>query len=318
MVRHRSSFSVGTVGSHNCILVLTKLLLRQTTQKSAARPPFDTCPPLSCCRRTSGALRSYLTPATGAGTPISAETMTHLQRAKIVSSVAVSVSAGLVVGAAATARSLAVALSAAVMSTEFGKNLAVQGQTETGQAVKQVAASSLVAFADVWDGLETAAKTFGTYARVGVHEVVEHRYGHESGALALQSLDIAQDVGQTALHMRNLGVGGMVRRTAAETAKEVILHGHGSSSGGSDSTALTQGHRPVSPASSGGVTSALPVARVVQPQQGMLEYATPALLTDVGVGIPVGAPLGRMHVVASAPVAAGDGGGHTNNPFGGR
>ena len=35
--------------------------------------------------------------------------------------------------------------------------------------------------AEVWDGLEVAAKTFGAYAKVGVHEVVEHRYGTESG-----------------------------------------------------------------------------------------------------------------------------------------
>jgi hypothetical protein len=37
-----------------------------------------------------------------------------------------------------------------------------------------------------------------------------------------KALDIATNVGQAALQMRNLGVGGMVRRTAAETARELI------------------------------------------------------------------------------------------------
>ena len=113
-------------------------------------PPlyFHALLPRPVSHRSAGALKSYLTPASDPETPVSAETVSHLQRAKLVSTVAVSVSASLVAGAAATARSLATALSSAVLSTDFGKRMSQNGQTETGQAVKHVAASGLVAFGE--------------------------------------------------------------------------------------------------------------------------------------------------------------------------
>lgn len=109
-------------------------------------PPLP--PPVR--RRSTSALISRLRPADpAAGTAaaaLSPETLAHLQRAKVVSQIAVTVSAGLVAGAAQTARSLAAALTQAIMSTEMGQRLAESGETEAGRAVKLVAASGFVAF----------------------------------------------------------------------------------------------------------------------------------------------------------------------------
>ena len=158
-----------------------------------------------------------------AGTNVRPETIARLEQAKVVSRMAVTVSAGLVTGAATLAKSLAVALSDAVMSTEVGDKIKKNGETETGKAVKQVANSSLAAFAEVWDSMEKAALVFGEKAGPGVLEFAEHRYGREGAEVTKQSLSVAHNVTQSALNMRNLGVGGMVRKTAAETAKNVLL-----------------------------------------------------------------------------------------------
>ena len=99
---------------------------------------------------TTRAVIAHVKPRDGASSEagLSAETMAHLQRAKIVSTMAVTVSAGLVAGAAATAKSLATALTQAMLSTDVGKRMVEAGDTETGAAVKKIAGSGLVAFGE--------------------------------------------------------------------------------------------------------------------------------------------------------------------------
>ena len=43
-----------------------------------------------------------------------------------------------------------------------------------------------------------------------------------AGNAAAATLSVASDVGTTAMNLRYIGVGGIVRRTAAETAREII------------------------------------------------------------------------------------------------
>jgi hypothetical protein len=172
------------------------------------------------------------------------ETRTRLDQARMVSKTAVVVSSAVVLGAATMARSLGAAVSGAFLSTEYGKslssNLSNNSGSQTGVAVRQVAASSLVAFGEVWDGLETAAKVFGGHAAGATTSFVEERYGKEAALIATKSLDVAGDVGQAALNMRNVSIGGLVRKTGVEAAKDV-LHVSAGGQPGTSPLALTNG-----------------------------------------------------------------------------
>ncbi len=159
------------------------------------------------------------------------ETNARLDQAKMVSRAAVVVSAAVVQGAATVARSLGAAVSSAFMSTSYGQSFASAGTSEAGKAARQVAASGLVAFGEVWDGLEKAAKVFGSAAAEATHTFVEERYGAEAAVAADKSLAVAADVGVAALNMRNVSVGGLVRRTGVEAAKELIGPAHGGAGG---------------------------------------------------------------------------------------
>lgn len=211
---------------------------------------------------TARGMKSYFNPAKP-GTHVRPETIARLEQAKVVSRMAVTVSAGLVTAASTMAKSLATALSDAVMSTEVGDAIRKGGESNSGQAVKQVAHSGLAAFSEVWDSLEKAATVFGQKAGPGVLDFAQHRYGDEGAAVARQSLDVSANVVGAALNMRNLTVGGLVRRTAGETARELILRDH-----------TLSGEMEITPAGFG----ALPAGR-------------PALL-DSPAAVPLATPLG--------------------------
>lgn len=157
------------------------------------------------------------------GSHVRPETIARLEQAHVVSRMAVTVSSGLVASAAAMSRSLGVALSDAVMASKLGDSIRKGGSSNTGQAVKQVAASGLVAFATVWDSMDEAAVVFSANASKGMIGLAEHTHGPDGAVFAQRSLAVAGNVGSATLQMRNLGVAGMVRRTAAETAKELVM-----------------------------------------------------------------------------------------------
>jgi hypothetical protein len=148
----------------------------------------------------------------------------RVNTARQVSRAAVTVSAALVAGAASVAQGLGRAASEMFWGTDYGARLKRQKETERGKAVQKVAASSLAAFADVWDGLERAARVFGRHVADSTQDFVTHRYGPDAGETARNTLHVAGDVGEVALSLRQLGLGGMVRRTAAETARHIVNH----------------------------------------------------------------------------------------------
>lgn len=225
---------------------------------------------------------------TEAPVKVSAETKARVEQAAMVSKSAVVISASLVMGAATVAKSLGAAVSGAFLSTDYGKSWQAKGDTETGKAMRQVAASGLVAFADVWDGLETAAKVFGSHASVATKDLVHHTYGEEAGKVATRSLEVAADVGVAALNMRQVGLGGLVRRTAAETAREIV-------SAGGDPLAAT-------PRGTAGNTGGAP---------GRLALPAPAIAATTAAAAPAAtpAPSTTATTASSAPRGARGGAG---------
>lgn len=153
---------------------------------------------------------------------VSAANRARLGQARVLTRTAVVVTASMVEGAVALAKSLSTAAAAAIAETETGKKLAASAATPTGQAVKGVANASLIAFRDVWDGMEEAAQKFGGATAGATRTLVTSRYGEEALPIANDAIGLASDIGAVALQSRNLTVGGLVRRTAAETATTLV------------------------------------------------------------------------------------------------
>lgn len=154
---------------------------------------------------------------------ISNEARSRAEQARTISKVAVTVSASLVMGAATVAKTLGSTAGAAFMATNYGKRLAEAGQTESGKAARQVAASSIVAASEVWHGLETAALVFSAAAGEATTDFVHKRYGAEAGALAATSVEAATDAGIAVVQVGSLGAKTLIGRTAAEAAREVVV-----------------------------------------------------------------------------------------------
>ena len=157
------------------------------------------------------------------GVEISATNRARLGQARILTRTAVVVTASMVEGAVTLARSLSAAAAAAIAETDAGKKLSQSAATPAGVAAKQVAVASLVAFRDVWDGMEEAAITFGVATAGATRTLVTARYGAEALPVANDAIGLATDIGSVVLATRNLSVGGLVRRTAAETATTLLL-----------------------------------------------------------------------------------------------
>lgn len=153
---------------------------------------------------------------------VSAANRARLGQARVLTRTAVVVTASMVEGAVALAKSLSTAAAAAIAETETGKKIAASAATPTGQAVKGVANASLIAFRDVWDGMEEAAQKFGGATAGATRTLVASRYGEEALPIANDAIGLASDIGAVALQSRNLTVGGLVRRTAAETATTLV------------------------------------------------------------------------------------------------
>ncbi len=99
------------------------------------------------------------------------------------------------------------------------------------------ARGGLLAFGTVYAGLEESATVLGGKLKDKSVEVVEHGYGQEAGDVYKDAATAAGNAAMTYMHVSSLGVKGMVKRTAKDTAKGVgkrVLDAHVKDKGGQD------------------------------------------------------------------------------------
>jgi hypothetical protein len=113
---------------------------------------------------------------------------------------------------------VATSAASALAGTGAGRALAGAGSSPAGAAVAELAGSSLVAFRDVWDGLEDAARLVGGAGAEATRTLMHARYGAASDAVADAGIAILGDCGEVALNVRQMGLKGVLRKTAAEAA----------------------------------------------------------------------------------------------------
>jgi hypothetical protein len=170
------------------------------------------------------ALGNYITSKTSHKKDIAVSDTTkgRIKSAKVATSAAVTVTAGIVASVASMAVHMGKAIGSAVNETSVGKKLAEKGDSETGRAVKKIAGSAIVGFATVWEGLEQGARIVCKDTARATTAVVGHRYGDEAAAATADGLAVVGNVGESAFNLRQVGTKALVRVTAKETAKTLL------------------------------------------------------------------------------------------------
>lgn len=83
------------------------------------------------------------------------------------------------------------------------------------------ARGGLIAFGTVYSGLEDSAKVLGACMKDKSVSVVQHRYGQEAGLVYGDAMSAAGNAAMTYMNVTSLGVKGIAKKTAKETAKQV-------------------------------------------------------------------------------------------------
>ncbi|KAF6265793.1 senescence-associated protein-domain-containing protein [Scenedesmus sp. NREL 46B-D3] len=90
---------------------------------------------------------------------------------------------------------------------------------EERSALHTVGAAGLVAFVDVYDSLEQAAKVVLAQSGDATSQYITYKYGDEAGKAAQSSVPIAQDMLSATFNFSRLGARAFISKTAKHSAK---------------------------------------------------------------------------------------------------
>merc|ERR1712110_1329985 len=96
------------------------------------------------------------------------------------------------------------------------------------------ARGGLLAYGTVYASLEESAKVLGKSVKEESVQVIEKKYGKESGKVFDDSLTSAGNAAMTYMNVQSLGVKGLVKKTAKNTGKELgkaVLEAHATGGG---------------------------------------------------------------------------------------
>merc|ERR1712109_397797 len=91
------------------------------------------------------------------------------------------------------------------------------------------ARGGLLAYGTIYASLEDSAKVLGKSVKAEPVQVMEKKYGKESGKVFEDSLSSAGNATMTYMNIQSLGVKGLVKKTAKNTGKELgkaVLEAH--------------------------------------------------------------------------------------------
>eukprot|EP00879_Flechtneria_rotunda_P001609 GHRR01001769.1.p1 GENE.GHRR01001769.1~~GHRR01001769.1.p1 ORF type:complete len:345 (+),score=146.16 GHRR01001769.1:601-1635(+) len=90
---------------------------------------------------------------------------------------------------------------------------------EERSALHTVGAAGLIAFVDVYDSLEVAAKSVLGQSAEATSQYISYKYGPEAGTAAIQSVPVAMDMLQATINFSRLGARAFISKTAKQSAK---------------------------------------------------------------------------------------------------
>lgn len=88
--------------------------------------------------------------------------------------------------------------------------------------MRKIGAASLVAFAELWEAMETGIKRVGSTTACATTEYVKHRYGSDYAAAANEGLTAAGNSALAMYHLKGVGWSSLARRTLAQTASSTV------------------------------------------------------------------------------------------------
>eukprot|EP00775_Hariotina_reticulata_P009664 gene9664-9823_t len=90
---------------------------------------------------------------------------------------------------------------------------------EERSALHTMGAAGLVAFVDVYDSLEAAAKVVFAQSADATTQYITYKYGPEAGVAAADSVPVARDMLSATMNFSRLGARAFISGTAKRTAK---------------------------------------------------------------------------------------------------
>lgn len=90
---------------------------------------------------------------------------------------------------------------------------------EERSVLHTVGAAGLVAFVDVYDSLESAAKVVFYQSADATSQYIQYKYGPEAGQAAQESVPVAKDMLDATINFSRLGARAFISKTAKTTSK---------------------------------------------------------------------------------------------------
>lgn len=182
---------------------------------------------------TANAISSYASKQAANGKPnekpatISPTFKTGLAVAGTVASSAAYVTGKLaaLVGQASYATALAIAKSLPGHKKQAKRSSGSSSEIVTPEersALHTVGAAGLVAFVDVYDSLEQAAKVVLAQSGDATTQYIRYKYGEEAGQVAQSSVPIAQDMLSATMNFSRLGARAIISKTAKHSASAYL------------------------------------------------------------------------------------------------
>ncbi|WIA11726.1 hypothetical protein OEZ85_011821 [Tetradesmus obliquus] len=182
---------------------------------------------------TANAISSYASKQAANGKPnekpatISPTFKTGLAVAGTVASSAAYVTGKLaaLVGQASYATALAIAKSLPGHKKQAKRSSGSSSEIVTPEersALHTVGAAGLVAFVDVYDSLEQAAKVVLAQSGDATTQYIRYKYGEQAGQVAQSSVPIAQDMLSATMNFSRLGARAIISKTAKHSASAYL------------------------------------------------------------------------------------------------
>jgi len=155
---------------------------------------------------------------------ISESTRAAVTQGKLMSGMAIQVSAGVVAGAVAMTDNLAFSIGGSYKQSSMGSEYISEGNEKYVRAAKVVGAAGLEAVGELYRALDSASRTLIRGGLVAASDVIDHRYGSEAGAAARDTAKAVTNLSEAALNM-NLVSSTALAQSVGRKAAVVAISG---------------------------------------------------------------------------------------------
>jgi len=153
--------------------------------------------------------------------PVDPKTFEYIQKAKIASKTAVTVSKAVVIGAYSACNALASNLADAAAQTSFGQSV-MNNKSVKMEIAKDITKNTIAGAFIIYEELQNAAIVLVSEIADASADVVEHRYGEQMGTAAKQTAGIVKDSAQLIKNVTDVGLAPLTANIVGTTIVDTI------------------------------------------------------------------------------------------------